>query len=196
MYSILNIQMRFDFSSVEHQLNLSINFPNFSILLIVSFRAAAEPVFPSEAVSPAFCGLLTPAEPPVSNTGASQIFPEPRYTLTRPSPDTAEPTKDLEDFSTVKSKEDDQAIAIFPSIFIISLSSTTSIISFLGTILSKAQIPVPFKLKLNRPSLPNTAEERLLLATTFCVTVLSQARNNPSSKTTLPPHSCRFVSRM
>ena len=62
MYSILNIQMRFDFSSVEHQLNLSINFPNFSILLIVSFRAAAEPVFPSEAVSPAFCGLLTPAE--------------------------------------------------------------------------------------------------------------------------------------
>ena len=39
--------------------------------------------------------------------------------------------------------------------------------------------------RLNSPSFPNTAEERLLLATTLCVIEFSQARNSPSSNTTV-----------
>lgn len=44
-----------------------------------------------------------------------------------------------------------------------------------------AATPFPCKLRLNRPSLPNTADERFFLATTLLFTFASQARNMPSS---------------
>lgn len=51
-------------------------------------------------------------------------MPEPRYTFTKPSPDTAEPSKDLDERSTVNFSELDHAIAILPSILTSSLSRT------------------------------------------------------------------------
>ena len=48
---------------------------------------------------------------------ATKILPVPLYTFTKPSPETAEPSMDFEDISTVNCKEADQAIAIFPSIY-------------------------------------------------------------------------------
>ena len=86
--------------------------------------------------------------------GAISIFPVPRYTLTNPSPETADPSKLLLDFSTLKSNELDQAIAKFPSILTSSFSSTNSISSSLGTGLSNTAIPSPLRHKLNNPSFP------------------------------------------
>ena len=43
--------------------------------------------------------------------GAISILPVPRYTLTKPSPETAEPIKLLLDFSTLKSRVSDHAMA-------------------------------------------------------------------------------------
>ena len=57
----------------------------------------------------------------------------------------------------------------------------TSINSSSGTLDSSAATPFPCKLRLNRPSLPNTADERFFLATTLLFTFASQARNMPSS---------------
>ena len=51
-----------------------------------------------------------------------------------------------------------------PSIFSSSFSNMTSINSSSGTLDSSAATPFPYKLRLNRPSPPNTADERFFLA--------------------------------
>ncbi len=124
-------------------------------------------------------------------------FPVPLKTFTRPSPFTADPIKDLEDLSTVNCNDVDQQIAKLPSSFRTSLSSSTVTISDAGTLLSKATTPLPRKDRLNNPSLPAIAEEKLVLETTLCSTFPSHARNIPSS-IDIPefPHwatSCRMM---
>ena len=54
--------------------------------------------------------------PPVYAVGAMRMVPVPRYTFTKPSLEIADPMRLLVDFSTVKLRLADQAIAIFPSI--------------------------------------------------------------------------------
>ena len=51
--------------------------------------------------------------------------------------------------------------------------------SSLGTGDSNATNPFPERLKLNNPSFPSTAEDKLLRITTFCRILDSQAKNNP-----------------
>lgn len=60
------------------------------------------------------------------------------------------PNKLFPDFSTVNFNVFDQAIAIFPSIFNMSLSNSNSINSSLGTGLSKIATPWTSKHRLNR----------------------------------------------
>ena len=118
-----------------------------------------------------------------------RIFPVPRYTFTRPSLLIMEPTRDLEDRSTVKSRLVLQQIAYLPSIFIVSFSSVTSIASSAGILLSNATMPFPDRERLKSPSPPATAEERVVRAAIFCLTVPSQAKNMPSSIVVpLAPH--------
>lgn len=50
-------------------------------------------------------------------TGANKTLPVPRYTFTKPSAEIAEPIRLFVDFSTVKFKLSDYAIAKFPSTF-------------------------------------------------------------------------------
>lgn len=119
----------------------------------------------------------------------------PRYTLTRPSPETAEPIRDLEERSTVNFKELDQAMAMLPSIFTSSSCRLNSISSSRGTGLSRMAIPLPLRQRLKSPSFPATAEDSVDLATTFCLIPESQARNKPSSNTRLP-HSDTSSRRM
>lgn len=59
-------------------------------------------------------------------TRAISTLPVPRYTLTNPSPDVAKAIKLLEDRSTVKLSEEDQAMAMLPSMRISSFCSLTS----------------------------------------------------------------------
>src|SRR5699024_2268120 len=94
-------------------------------------------------------------------TGASKTFPVPRYTLTRPSPDAAEPIRDFPERSTVNSRLPLQAIAILPSTFNTSLFSVISISSSRGLTDSRHTTPDPLRPRLNRPSPPATADEIL-----------------------------------
>lgn len=118
-----------------------------------------------------------------------RIRPVPLYTLTRPSPETAEPTRALPDLSVVKFRLPDQQTAKFPSIFNTSLTRLISTSCSLGTLLSNTQIPFPSSFRLNNPIFPSTAEETLLRASTLCLTVPSQARKSPSSRTSPPSQS-------
>ena len=79
----------------------------------------------------------------VGATGHIKTLPVPRYTLTSPSPLTADPTNDFVLLSTVKSRSEDQHTARFPSIFSSSFSKTISINSSSGTLLSNATTPCP-----------------------------------------------------
>ena len=83
-------------------------------------------------------------------TGAIKTFPVPLYTFTSPSPETAEPIRLFVDFSTVKLRSFDQAIAKLPSILKTSFCNSISTNSSLGTGDSKATNPLPKRLKLNR----------------------------------------------
>src|SRR5699024_717299 len=88
------------------------------------------------------------------------------------------------------------ATAREPSIFKTSLLSSTSTSSSKGTLLSRATVPAPLKQRLKSPSPPARAELTLLRETTLRWTVLSQARNIPSS-TARPPcqeeTSCKII---
>ena len=75
-------------------------------------------------------------------TSAVKILPVPRYTLTSPSPDAADPINVFVTFSTVNSNELDQAIAIFPSILTTSLFDSIVTNSSYGELLSKTTIPL------------------------------------------------------
>src|SRR5699024_4027057 len=125
----------------------------------------------------------------VGATGHISTLPVPLYTFTSPSPLTAEPASDLVVRSTVNSREEVQQTARLPSILSSSLSSSTSISSSAGTLLSKTATPLPARLKLNSPSPPATAEEILERAVILRCTVPSQARNIPSSTVMPHPHS-------
>ena len=74
----------------------------------------------------------------VGATGLISTRPEPRYTFTRPSPLTADPARVLVVRSTVNQEFEDQHTARLPSIFNSSFSSSISISSSSGTLLSKA----------------------------------------------------------
>ena len=83
----------------------------------------------------------------------------PRYTLTSPSPLTADPINVLADLSTVKLIFPLLNIAKFPSTFKVSLSKCISSISDTGTLLSNTTIPFPFKEIWNIPSPPAKADD-------------------------------------
>ena len=61
---------------------------------------------------------------------------------------------------------------------------------------SRQSTPFPWMPKLNKPSLPATADDKLDLITAFCFNEDSQARNNPSSNTTDPFQSATSSKRM
>lgn len=127
--------------------------------------------------------------------GASRTLPVPRYTLTRPSPEAADPTRVFPERSTVKLRFPDQQTAKLPSIFRTSLSRMTSTISERGTLLSKTQVPEPVSFRLKRPSPPAITEDREERGCISCLTELSQARNIPSSITSPPAQSATFSVR-
>ena len=91
----------------------------------------------------------------------ARTFPVPRYTLTSPSPFTADPSRDFEDRSTVNFRVEDQQTAYGPSILTVSLSRTISTSSDAGTLLSSATTPLPLRDRLKSPSPPATADDRL-----------------------------------
>src|SRR5699024_6708988 len=108
----------------------------------------------------------------------------------------AEPTKLLPERSTVNSKLPLQAMAILPSILMTSFSNSISINSSFGHGDSKHKTPFPCTPRLNSPSFPATAEEKLLRITAFCFKDDSQAKNKPSSNTTEPFHSSKFNNKI
>lgn len=66
----------------------------------------------------ALVGTVAFSQLAVFATGLINTLPVPRYTLTSPSPLTAEPSRVLVDFSTVNWSPDDQHTAISPSILL------------------------------------------------------------------------------
>ena len=123
-------------------------------------------------------------------------LPVPRNTFTRPSPEAAEPMSVLPERSTVKFRLPLHAIAILPSIFSTSSWRLISISSSLGQGHSSATTPLPLKPRLNKPSPPATAEDRLDRITALCVKLESQARNRPSSRIREPFQSDTSSSRI
>ena len=93
----------------------------------------------------------------------------------------------------MKSRLADHAMAKLPSIFTTSLFRIISTSSSFGQSASTQNLPWPFKLRLNRPSPPAIAEEKLLRITALCFNEDSQAKNRPSSRTTLPPQSAASI---
>ena len=102
----------------------------------------------------------------------------------------------LPDRSTVKLKLPLHAIAMLPSTFNTSSWRVISTSSSFGQGASRQSTPSPTTPRLNSPSFPATAEERLERITALCFSLASHARNNPSSNTMEPFQSFKSTSRM
>ena len=73
---------------------------------------------------------------------------------------------------------------MLPSTFKTSSSKVISINSSFGQSDSKQTTPDPSIPKLNSPSFPAAAEDKLERMTALCFKLASHAKNNPSSNTT------------
>ena len=91
--------------------------------------------------------------------------------MTKPSPETAEPTNVFADLSTVKFNVLVHAIAIGPSIETVSLFNSIIINSLNGIFDSRQIKPLPLRTLLNNPSANAAALEKLVLLLTIVNTI-------------------------